>query len=217
MIAVRTLLLMAIVTLDVHGFHYTLLKSLPQRKHASQGTHARHVPRKWTHPSCGQPSSRALRASQQGPRMVLTAWDPARYEPLLKNEADTLQIRRLSTQHSPAAGQIHDHHEKSNQPLFLWLPGLDGTAVSASAQFCDLSRKFELRIFGFTKDDRNSFQALTNFCIEYLESFKRESVADGNKFEGAIIGGESFGGLLALSIGLERPDLVQVANNPLLL
>ncbi|CAM9840074.1 unnamed protein product, partial [Phaeothamnion confervicola] len=85
------------------------------------------------------------------------------------------------------------------KPPLLYLPGMDGLGISAEAQLPALSENFDVYRMVLPATDRSTFAGLTN------------NGSDGganSSGDGAIILGESFGGLLALGLALDRPSLV---------
>lgn len=87
----------------------------------------------------------------------------------------------------------------STPPLLVYLPGLDGFGISATAQFDDLSSSFELWRMTVNKESKLlSFSDLVvsvvNFVIEITRSTELQREV--------ILVGESFGGLLACAVAM---------------
>ncbi|GMI18294.1 hypothetical protein TrLO_g2786 [Triparma laevis f. longispina] len=79
----------------------------------------------------------------------------------------------------------------TSKQTLLFLPGLDGTGLSASDQFEDLSHAFDFHRFVIPNNDRSSFISLRRQVVTFLRDYP-----------GTILVGESFGGLLASSVGI---------------
>jgi pimeloyl-ACP methyl ester carboxylesterase len=88
-------------------------------------------------------------------------------------------------------------HE-TKKPVAIYLPGLDGTGISATQQFDDLAETFELWRMSIDQiSDRSSFLELNNAAVDFITEIAK--VEKGRK---VVIIGESFGGLLAPSVAL---------------
>lgn len=87
-------------------------------------------------------------------------------------------------------------------PLLIYLPGLDGFGISATAQFDDLSSSFEFwRMTVDKKGKKLSFNDLVSSVVKFV----RESASITGSIESqreVIIVGESFGGLLACAVAM---------------
>ena len=90
----------------------------------------------------------------------------------------------------------------STPPLLLYLPGLDGSGISAIAQFDDLSSTFEFwRMTIDKKSDQLSFSDLVTSVVKFV----KESSSIMGSIESpreVILVGESFGGLLACAVAM---------------
>lgn len=89
---------------------------------------------------------------------------------------------------------------EKQKPVLLYLPGLDGSGLTAFVQYPMLSEEFELRCLTVPTGDRSNFFELVNLVRTELRALKGREV---------IVMGESFGGLLALGTTLET-----VSNRP---
>ena len=88
----------------------------------------------------------------------------------------------------------------ADKPLLLYLPGLDGSGLTAFVQYPALAEAYELRCLTIPTSDRSSFLDLINLVRAELRAYKSRDI---------FLMGESFGGLLALGTALEttnRPD-----------
>lgn len=85
-----------------------------------------------------------------------------------------------------------------DKPIALYLPGLDGFGVSAAIhQFDDLSRSFELWRMSIKIEDRTSFGDLLKTVTDFVEQLASTTERP------IYVIAESFGGLLAPSVGLK--------------
>ncbi|GMH67866.1 hypothetical protein TrST_g13528 [Triparma strigata] len=96
------------------------------------------------------------------------------------------------TQSSPYF--ISPETNSSSKQTLLYLPGLDGTGLSASDQFSDLSSSYSFHRFIIPNSDRSSFISLRRQVLNFLSSHPD-----------SILVGESFGGLLASAVAIS-PD-----------
>lgn len=90
----------------------------------------------------------------------------------------------------------------SPRPLFVFLPGMDGTGLSLQAQRDGLDQNFNVRCLSMSPSDRSGWGELTERTATLI---KMEQ--DQNPGQMTIICGESFGGCLALSLIFRFPDL----------
>jgi pimeloyl-ACP methyl ester carboxylesterase len=92
---------------------------------------------------------------------------------------------------------------RPNKPLFIFLPGMDGTGQLLRTQMAGLELEFDVRCLAIPPDDLTSWDELSKKVIALIES---ESV--NCPFDRPIyLCGESFGGCLALRVALQRPQL----------
>ncbi|KAL3827524.1 hypothetical protein ACHAXA_002021 [Cyclostephanos tholiformis] len=90
----------------------------------------------------------------------------------------------------------------STHPLLVYLPGLDGFGISATAQFDDLSKTFEFwRMTVNLESTHVSFSDLVVSVVKFVtESASIMGSIDSPRE--VIIVGESFGGLLACAVAM---------------
>ena len=97
---------------------------------------------------------------------------------------------------------MNDQSTSTSPPLLLYLPGLDGSGISAIAQFDDLSSTFEFwRMTIDKKSDQLSFSDLVTSVVKFV----KESSSIMGSIESpreVILVGESFGGLLACAVAM---------------
>lgn len=89
-----------------------------------------------------------------------------------------------------------------NAPLFVFLPGLDGTGELLRVQTAGLEVEFDVRCLAIPPESRTSLEEL---AAEVVDLVKHE-LAIGKK-RPVYLCGESFGGCLALRVALQAPHL----------
>ena len=104
-------------------------------------------------------------------------------------------------------------------PLMLYLPGLDGTGWAAARQFEGLGRLFRMAALAVPADaSPRCFEEAVSAAVAFLEEERAATVEGGARAQRTRVYllGESFGGLVALSVAQRRPDLVDavVLVNP---
>ena len=90
------------------------------------------------------------------------------------------------------------------KPLFIYLPGMDGTGDLLTIQADKLARSFDLRCLFIPSDDLSDWNTLTNKTINLIE---QEIVRSPSR--PVYLCGESFGSCLALKITMTAPELIQ--------
>jgi pimeloyl-ACP methyl ester carboxylesterase/1-acyl-sn-glycerol-3-phosphate acyltransferase len=85
--------------------------------------------------------------------------------------------------------------------LLLYLPGLDGFGISATAQFDDLSSSFEFWRMTVDKHKEQAFSDLVISITKFVNEVTSSTVPTDSPRE-VILVGESFGGVLALSAAM---------------
>jgi pimeloyl-ACP methyl ester carboxylesterase len=88
--------------------------------------------------------------------------------------------------------------EEQGKPIAIYLPGLDGTGISAfTHQFDDMAQTFELWRMIITTDDRSEFRQVLGSVVGFVEE-----IARNNTNRDVVLVGESFGGVLAAAVAL---------------
>jgi pimeloyl-ACP methyl ester carboxylesterase len=89
-------------------------------------------------------------------------------------------------------------------PLFVYLPGMDGTGQLLRSQTAGLEVGFDVRCLAIPRNDLTSWEDITNCVLNliYLELEK-------NSQRPVYLCGESFGGCLAQKIAVKAPQLFQ--------
>ncbi|MDY7022881.1 MAG: alpha/beta hydrolase [Cyanobacteriota bacterium] len=88
-------------------------------------------------------------------------------------------------------------------PLFVFLPGMDGTGLLLHTQIPQLSQVFEIRCLSIPLNDRSNWNTLTNRAIALIKA-----ELTSNPERTVYLCGESFGGCLALNIALKAPEII---------
>jgi pimeloyl-ACP methyl ester carboxylesterase len=84
-------------------------------------------------------------------------------------------------------------------PLLLYLPGNDGSGLTPVMQFPELASAFEIQCLSFEGRDRSNFTQIKAIVKAKL----REAKMEGRE---VYLMGESFGGIVALSMGMDDSD-----------
>mgnify|MGYP005849006153 CR=1 FL=1 len=131
--------------------------------------------------------------------------NPGRYE---KHISSTLRFSHVtppvngtSTWRASASSDYHhlyDLHEPKDKPIAIYLPGLDGTGISAfTHQFEDMAETFELWRMIVTTENRDEFRQILRSAVDFVEE-----IARNNSGREIVLVGESFGGVLASAVAL---------------
>lgn len=88
-------------------------------------------------------------------------------------------------------------------PLFIFLPGMDGSGKLLRTQTTGLEAAFDIRCLAIPADDLSSWEVLTEQVVEQIQA-ERKQGAPGRP---VYLCGESFGGCLALQVASYAPDL----------
>ena len=89
-------------------------------------------------------------------------------------------------------------------PLFVYLPGMDGTGRLFQTQADKLATHFDLRCLTIRHDSYSNWQDLARDTVKLI---KAELSAKTN--QEVYLCGESFGGCLAIKTALAAPDLIK--------
>lgn len=94
--------------------------------------------------------------------------------------------------------QLNPHY-----PLFIFLPGMDGTGQLLRAQTAGLESVFDVRCLAIPPDDLMGWDDLADQVIELIST-----ELDRNPNRPVYLCGESFGGCLALKVVVRSPWLI---------
>ena len=89
-------------------------------------------------------------------------------------------------------------------PLFVYLPGMDGTGKLLQTQSDRLVASFDLRCLSIRTDDYSTWEDLARDTVRLIES---ELASKTNRE--VYLCGESFGGCLAIKTALAAPNLIK--------
>ncbi|NEP59888.1 MAG: alpha/beta fold hydrolase [Symploca sp. SIO2G7] len=98
-----------------------------------------------------------------------------------------------------------------NLPLFIYLPGMDGTGQLLRSQTKDLGTAFDIRALAIPPDDLSNWEELTIVVVNLIEETIKEQPS-----RLVYLCGESFGGCLAVKVALRAPYLIDriILSNP---
>lgn len=91
---------------------------------------------------------------------------------------------------------------QQDKPLFVFLPGMDGTGQLLQSQTEDLGKIFDLRCLVIPPDDLNDWDILSAHVVELVKAELQD-----NPQRSVYLCGESFGGCLLLKVALRAPKL----------
>jgi pimeloyl-ACP methyl ester carboxylesterase len=89
-------------------------------------------------------------------------------------------------------------------PLFVFLPGMDGTGQLLRSQTVGLEVAFDVRCLAIPRNDLNSWDVLTQKVLELIGAELKK-----NPSRPVYLCGESFGGCLALMVAITAPQLFE--------
>lgn len=96
------------------------------------------------------------------------------------------------------------YQEHGEGPSFIFVPGLDGTALLFYRQVPLLAKKFHVLTFPLPNDPHCTMDSLVEVLREVIEKLLTEHGKDK-----VLLCGESFGGALSLSFALAHPELLR--------
>ncbi len=100
----------------------------------------------------------------------------------------------------------------SEFPLFVYLPGMDGTGELLHRQVEKLSHFFKIRCLSIPQTNCSNWSSLVNQIIGLIQ----KEINHNPQFSTVYLCGESFGGCLAIKVALDAPELIEkmVLINP---
>lgn len=99
---------------------------------------------------------------------------------------------------------IEPREVNPDAPLFVYLPGMDGTGKLLQNQSANLAANFDLRCLSIRTDNYSTWQHLAGDTVKLIKS----ELANRANQE-VYLCGESFGGCLALKTALAAPSLIK--------
>ena len=97
---------------------------------------------------------------------------------------------------------INPREDKQDVPLFVYLPGMDGTGKLLQTQSDNLAANFDLRCLSIRTDNYSTWQDLARDTVKLINSELANRVN-----QEVYLCGESFGGCLALKTALAAPSI----------
>ncbi|MFH7028878.1 MAG: alpha/beta fold hydrolase [Heteroscytonema crispum UTEX LB 1556] len=91
---------------------------------------------------------------------------------------------------------------RPESPLFVYLPGMDGTGQLLRSQTAGLESGFDVRCLGIPREDLTSWDELTNNVLDLIHA-ELEKTSQRTLY----LCGESFGGCLAMKVAVAAPQL----------
>ena len=88
-------------------------------------------------------------------------------------------------------------------PLFVYLPGMDGTGKLLRSQIPNLEQSFDIRRLSIPVDDLSNWDEMVVKIAELIKS----ELGTAYPKRGLYLCGESFGGCLALKLTIQFPEL----------
>jgi len=113
------------------------------------------------------------------------------------------QDRMLSKNHS-GLSFLKSKSAHPDYPLFVFLPGMDGTGKLFHKQKSTLEKYFDVRCLVIPPNDLNDWDTLSIEVIKLIEAVLEEKTS-----RQVYLCGESFGGCLALKVAVKMPKLFQ--------
>ncbi|MCM0589558.1 MAG: alpha/beta hydrolase [Gloeotrichia echinulata IR180] len=89
-------------------------------------------------------------------------------------------------------------------PLFVYLPGMDGTGQLLRSQTSGLEVAFDVRCFAIPRKDLTSWDVLSDSVLDLIHAELEKSSQ-----RPVYLCGESFGGCLAMKVAIKAPQLFE--------
>jgi pimeloyl-ACP methyl ester carboxylesterase len=91
---------------------------------------------------------------------------------------------------------------QTEYPLFVYLPGMDGTGQLLRSQTAGLEVGFDVRCLAIPRKDLTTWGVLTNNVLDLIHAELEKS-----SHRPVYLCGESFGGCLAMKVAIQAPQL----------
>ena len=91
---------------------------------------------------------------------------------------------------------------QTEYPLFVYLPGMDGTGQLLRSQTAGLEVGFDVRCLAIPRKDLTTWEVLTNNVLDLIHGELEKS-----SHRPVYLCGESFGGCLAMKVAIKVPQL----------
>lgn len=105
-------------------------------------------------------------------------------------------------------GPVDEPPLRVTKPLLLVLPGLDGSGITAWAQYPELAREYSIRALSIPADDRTSYEALVGLCAAQIADARKDG------YSAVVLLGESMGAGIALDVARCEPPTALVLVSP---
>lgn len=92
--------------------------------------------------------------------------------------------------------------DRTDFPLFVFFPGMDGTGTLLKTQIDSLAKDFEVRALSISPQDLSDWDGLTDEAVALIQ----DELSDSPQ-RSIYLCGESFGGCLALKVATSKPWL----------
>jgi len=93
-------------------------------------------------------------------------------------------------------------HIQPELPLFVYLPGMDGTGELLRAQTAGLETGFDVRSLAIPRKDLTTWDELSNHVLDLIHAELEKSSQ-----RPVYLCGESFGGALAMKVAVKAPQM----------
>lgn len=97
---------------------------------------------------------------------------------------------------------LSSQHLQPEYPLFIYLPGMDGTGELLRSQTQELDNYFDVRRLAIPLNDKSNWEKLTHQVLKLIHSELGQ-----NSQRLVYLCGESFGGCLAQKMAMQAPHL----------
>jgi pimeloyl-ACP methyl ester carboxylesterase len=91
---------------------------------------------------------------------------------------------------------------QAEYPLFIYLPGMDGTGQLLRSQTAGLESRFDVRCLAIPRQDLTSWEELSQNVLDLVYA-----ELDKNSQRPVYLCGESFGGCLAQKVAIQSPEI----------
>ncbi len=122
------------------------------------------------------------------------------YKPLDKTRKLNLNLTMSDVELNPCF--LTPNRVQPDYPLFVYLPGLDGTGQLLRSQTAGLELGFDVRCLAIPRQDLTTWDVLTNNVLNLIHAELEKSSQ-----RPIYLCGESFGGCLAMKVATKAPQL----------
>lgn len=119
----------------------------------------------------------------------------------VKGRIDSQNITRMATV-APKPCFLTHTPVKLDSPLFIYLPGMDGTGELLQTQIPQLAKGLDIRCLSIPKNNLTTWDVLTQNVLDLIHAELEQSSQ-----RPIYLCGESFGGCLAMKVAVQSPQL----------